>query len=234
MRRRSFARRARSRRADSAHAVLARRQARAHRGLPAGVVERARRAAALARSLLRLAFADRGSPARSPSRSCEPALRAAARRDTARGRRRHRRASGISDFSVSIAAGAADELGALVDSYNGLGGMLREERQDLSPARAAARHRDPGTPLAMVLTNAMRDASLYSNVAARQTLSCRAQARGTRVRRAARAALRRRCAKHSPPSATRCSRSNGWTSRRSSTSRSAAFCSTASRIGCTC
>jgi two-component system, NtrC family, nitrogen regulation sensor histidine kinase NtrY len=71
------------------------------------------------------------------------------------------------DFSVSIAARRRDELGELVNAYNSLGGILREERQDLFQRELLLDTVIQSTPLALVLTS---DAGrvLYSNLAARQ------------------------------------------------------------------
>ena len=71
------------------------------------------------------------------------------------------------DFSVSIASRRRDELGELVTAYNSLGGILREERQDLFQRELLLDTVIQSTPLALVLTS---DAGrvLYSNLAARQ------------------------------------------------------------------
>ncbi len=71
------------------------------------------------------------------------------------------------DFSVSISAPEAVELEALVRSYNGLGELLRNERQSLYQRELLLDTVIQATPLAMVLTNAT-DRIVYSNVAARQ------------------------------------------------------------------
>ncbi|MDX1506984.1 MAG: ATP-binding protein [Woeseiaceae bacterium] len=71
------------------------------------------------------------------------------------------------DFSVSIAATRRDELGDLVDMYNELGEILREERQDLFQRELLLDTVIQSTPLALVLTNA-RGAIVYSNTAARK------------------------------------------------------------------
>jgi two-component system nitrogen regulation sensor histidine kinase NtrY len=72
------------------------------------------------------------------------------------------------DFSVSIKPAAPPELAALVESYNALGGLLREERQTLHQRELLLDTVIQATPLAMVLTNATGRV-VYSNVAARQT-----------------------------------------------------------------
>ncbi len=72
------------------------------------------------------------------------------------------------DFSVSIGASTELELQGLVSSYNGLGQLLRDERQSLYQRELLLDTVIQATPLAMVLTNAS-DRVVYSNVAARQT-----------------------------------------------------------------
>ena len=73
------------------------------------------------------------------------------------------------DFSVSIAPSSHAELRALVESYNGLGTLLRAERQGLYQRELLLDTVIQATPLSMVLTNA-GDRVVYSNVAARQAL----------------------------------------------------------------
>lgn len=72
------------------------------------------------------------------------------------------------DFSMSIGAPKEIELEALVRSYNGLGELLRNERESLHQRELLLDTVIQATPLAMVLTNAA-DRVVYSNVAARQT-----------------------------------------------------------------
>lgn len=72
------------------------------------------------------------------------------------------------DFSVSIGSPKEVELQTLVQSYNGLGELLRHERQSLYQRELLLDTVIQATPLAMVLTNA-NDRIVYSNVAARQT-----------------------------------------------------------------
>lgn len=72
------------------------------------------------------------------------------------------------DFSVSISVPRAQELANLVRSYNGLGELLRNERQTLHQRELLLDTVIQATPLAMVLTNA-GDRVVYSNLAARQT-----------------------------------------------------------------
>jgi nitrogen fixation/metabolism regulation signal transduction histidine kinase len=72
------------------------------------------------------------------------------------------------DFSISIAPSSQDELRTLVESYNGLGDLLRAERQALYQRELLLDTVIQATPLAMVLTNA-GNRVVYSNIAARQT-----------------------------------------------------------------
>jgi two-component system, NtrC family, nitrogen regulation sensor histidine kinase NtrY len=72
------------------------------------------------------------------------------------------------DFSISISTADGPELAALVESYNRLGGVMREERQSLYQRELLLDTVIQATPLAMVLTNA-NGRIVYSNVAARQT-----------------------------------------------------------------
>src|SRR3954468_1314293 len=72
------------------------------------------------------------------------------------------------DFSVSITPAAHPEVQQLVESYNGLGDLLRNERQSLYQRELLLDTVIQATPLAMVLTNAF-DRVVYSNLAARQS-----------------------------------------------------------------
>jgi two-component system, NtrC family, nitrogen regulation sensor histidine kinase NtrY len=72
------------------------------------------------------------------------------------------------DFSISIGMPAEEELRSLVENYNGLGELLRNERQSLHQRELLLDTVIHATPLAMVLTN-QNDRIVYSNVAARQT-----------------------------------------------------------------
>lgn len=72
------------------------------------------------------------------------------------------------DFSVSITPSPHLEVEKLVESYNGLGDLLRNERQSLYQRELLLDTVIQATPLAMVLTNAF-DRVVYSNLAARQT-----------------------------------------------------------------
>jgi two-component system nitrogen regulation sensor histidine kinase NtrY len=72
------------------------------------------------------------------------------------------------DFSVSISPPNEVDLIALVDNYNALGQLLRDERQSLYQRELLLDTVIQATPLSMVLTNST-DRIVYSNVAARQT-----------------------------------------------------------------
>lgn len=71
------------------------------------------------------------------------------------------------DFSISIAETRNDELGDVVTAYNQLGGMLRDERQDLFQRELLLDTVIQSTPSALVLTN-QRGHVVYSNSAARK------------------------------------------------------------------
>jgi nitrogen fixation/metabolism regulation signal transduction histidine kinase len=71
------------------------------------------------------------------------------------------------DFSVSVTRATRDEMGELVEAYNGLGDRLRVERQSLYQRELMLDTVIQSTPLALVLTNDA-DAVLYSNTTARQ------------------------------------------------------------------
>jgi len=71
------------------------------------------------------------------------------------------------DFSVSVTRATRDEMGELVEAYNGLGDRLRVERQSLYQRELMLDTVIQTTPLALVLTNDS-DAVLYSNTTARQ------------------------------------------------------------------
>lgn len=72
------------------------------------------------------------------------------------------------DFSISIGPASLPELAVLVEGYNGLGQLLRDERQSLYQRELLLDTVIQATPLSMVLTNA-KGRVVYSNVAARQT-----------------------------------------------------------------
>jgi len=72
-----------------------------------------------------------------------------------------------SDFSISIAETRRDELGDLVTVYNGLGSILRDERQELFQRELLLDTVIQSTPLALVLTNS-KGAIVFSNRSARK------------------------------------------------------------------
>jgi two-component system, NtrC family, nitrogen regulation sensor histidine kinase NtrY len=75
-----------------------------------------------------------------------------------------------SDYSVSIAEPRDDALlRRLVRAYNGLGGTLRAQRQDLYQRELLLDTVIQASPLALILTNATGTV-LYANIAARQLL----------------------------------------------------------------
>jgi nitrogen fixation/metabolism regulation signal transduction histidine kinase len=86
------------------------------------------------------------------------------------------------DFSMSVTRATDDEIGELVENYNGLGERLRVERQSLYQRELMLDTVIQTTPLAMVLTND-GDAVLYSNSAARQLFSEGRKLEGARFAR---------------------------------------------------
>jgi nitrogen fixation/metabolism regulation signal transduction histidine kinase len=86
------------------------------------------------------------------------------------------------DFSMSVTRASADELGALVDHYNGLGERLRVERQSLYQRELMLDTVIQSTPLALILTNDA-DAVLYSNTTARRLFSQGRRLEGDRFAR---------------------------------------------------
>jgi two-component system, NtrC family, nitrogen regulation sensor histidine kinase NtrY len=86
------------------------------------------------------------------------------------------------DFSVSVTRATSDEVGELVENYNGLGERLRIERQSLYQRELMLDTVIQTTPLAMVLTNDA-DAVLYSNSAARQLFAEGRKLEGARFSR---------------------------------------------------
>jgi nitrogen fixation/metabolism regulation signal transduction histidine kinase len=83
------------------------------------------------------------------------------------------------DFSVSVANRTADELGAAVDAYNGIGDRLRVERQSLYQRELMLDTVIQSTPLALVLTNDS-DVVLYTNTTARQLFAAGRKLEGER------------------------------------------------------
>ena len=83
------------------------------------------------------------------------------------------------DFSVSVTPVTSDEVGALVNHYNGLGERLRIERQSLYQRELMLDTVIQATPLALVLTNDA-DAILYSNATARRLFAAGRKLEGGR------------------------------------------------------
>jgi nitrogen fixation/metabolism regulation signal transduction histidine kinase len=73
------------------------------------------------------------------------------------------------DYSLRLAVDRRDELGGLVQLYNDLGDVLREERRDLYQRELLLDTLLQGVPVATVLV-AGRDRVVFSNRAARQLL----------------------------------------------------------------
>jgi nitrogen fixation/metabolism regulation signal transduction histidine kinase len=72
------------------------------------------------------------------------------------------------DYSVSVAPPQSAPLRNLVEAYNGVGQVLRAQRQDLYQRELLLDTVIQATPLALVLTNS-HGTVLYANLAARQT-----------------------------------------------------------------
>ena len=104
---------------------------------------------------------------RSPARAHAMFMRPIAD-DAAGGQRRHRQHEGPRLQREHQPAPTQPELAALVESYNGAGQLLRDERQSLYQRELLLDTVIQATPLAMVLTNA-NGRVVYSNLAARQT-----------------------------------------------------------------
>jgi two-component system nitrogen regulation sensor histidine kinase NtrY len=86
------------------------------------------------------------------------------------------------DFSVSVTPATGDEMGHLVDIYNGLGDKLRVERQSLYQRELMLDTVIQSTPLALVLSN-VADTVLYSNSSARQLFAGGRKLEGERFSR---------------------------------------------------
>ncbi|HEV2845327.1 MAG TPA: ATP-binding protein, partial [Thermoanaerobaculia bacterium] len=91
-------------------------------------------------------------------------------RDGVRGFRDH-------DFSLHLAVDRKDELGVLVDLYNSVGDVLREERQGLIQREMLLETVFEATPMAIVLTNA-RDRIVFANRSARELFFTRRRLEG--------------------------------------------------------
>ena len=81
------------------------------------------------------------------------------------------------DFSLNLAVDRKDELGELVDLYNSVGDVLREERQGLIQREMMLETVFEATPMAIVLTNA-RDRIVFANRAARELFFSRRRLEG--------------------------------------------------------
>jgi two-component system nitrogen regulation sensor histidine kinase NtrY len=81
------------------------------------------------------------------------------------------------DFSLNLAADRKDELGELVELYNAVGDVLRDERSALIQREMLLETVFEATPTAIVLTNA-RDRILFSNRAARELFVTRGRFEG--------------------------------------------------------
>ncbi len=86
------------------------------------------------------------------------------------------------DFSVSVTNLTSDELGEVVDAYNGIGDRLRVERQSLYQRELMLDTVIQSTPLALVLTNDS-DTVLYTNATARQLFAGGRKLEGERFAR---------------------------------------------------
>lgn len=71
------------------------------------------------------------------------------------------------DFSISLNAKRKDELGALIQQYNQVGEILRQERYNIYQRELLLDTVIQNTPWALLLVNAI-DRVIYSNIAARR------------------------------------------------------------------
>jgi two-component system, NtrC family, nitrogen regulation sensor histidine kinase NtrY len=81
------------------------------------------------------------------------------------------------DFSLNLAVDRRDELGELVDLYNSVGDVLREERQGLIQREMMLETVFEATPMAIILTNA-RDRIIFANRSARELFFSRRRLEG--------------------------------------------------------
>jgi two-component system nitrogen regulation sensor histidine kinase NtrY len=91
-------------------------------------------------------------------------------RDGVQGYREH-------DFSLNLAANRSDELGELVELYNAVGDVLRDERSALIQREMLLETVFEATPMAIVLTNA-RDRVVFANRTARDLFLTRGRFEG--------------------------------------------------------
>lgn len=83
------------------------------------------------------------------------------------------------DFSTSVHRDRDDELGDLVEAYNELGGVLREERQQLFQRELLLDTVVQNTPTALLLEDASGHL-VYANLAARKLFGARGRLEGHR------------------------------------------------------
>lgn len=83
------------------------------------------------------------------------------------------------DFATSVHRDRDDELGDLVDAYNELGGVLRDERQQLFQRELLLDTVVQNTPTALVLEDAGGHV-VYANLAARKLFGTRSKLEGHR------------------------------------------------------
>src|SRR4029079_7930604 len=85
------------------------------------------------------------------------------------------------DFSLNLAVDRKDELGELVDLYNDVGEVLREERRAILQREMLLETVFEATPMAIVLTNA-RDRVIFANRTAREVFFTRGRLEGRGLR----------------------------------------------------
>jgi two-component system nitrogen regulation sensor histidine kinase NtrY len=81
------------------------------------------------------------------------------------------------DFSLNLAVDRKDELGDLVDLYNDVGDVLREERNAILQREMLLETVFEATPMAIVLTNE-RDRVIFANRTAREVFFTRGRLEG--------------------------------------------------------
>jgi nitrogen fixation/metabolism regulation signal transduction histidine kinase len=81
------------------------------------------------------------------------------------------------DFSLHLAADRDDELGQLVELYNSMGDVLRDERSAILQREMLLETVFQATPMAIVLTNA-RDRVIFANRSARDLFETRGRLEG--------------------------------------------------------
>ena len=81
------------------------------------------------------------------------------------------------DFSLNLAADRRDELGELVELYNSVGDVLRDERSAILQREMLLETVFEATPMAIVLTNE-RDRVVFANRAAREVFFTRGRLEG--------------------------------------------------------